>query len=81
MQFDFIENQHEAQAFLYSIGIIVLSLLSVVSFVIAGGGIVFYFFAVLAIGLGFYMAYHLSRAPSQTQAAYRSSKKRSRGSS
>ncbi len=63
MQFAFLENRHEARAFAYSLGVILLSVLAVAAFILFGGGTVFYALAALAIAVGFYMAYHLSRTP------------------
>lgn len=77
MQFDFIENQHEMRAFTFSLGVVVLSVLAVIAFVFFGGStLLFYLFAVLAIALGFYMAWHISKTP--TQAETKSTKKRYR---
>jgi positive regulator of sigma E activity len=69
LDFSFLENKHEAQAFMYSAGVIVLSVIAVVAFIVSGGGILFYVFAVLAVALGFYMAYHISKTPAQAAAA------------
>ncbi len=68
MQFAFIDNKHEMQAFTFSIGVVVLSIIAVVSFALQVMAL-FYAFAVLAIALGFYMAYHLSKAPAQSARA------------
>lgn len=80
MHFAFIENQHEARAFAFSIGVILLSVLAV-AFFILGSVILFYVFAVLAIAVGFYMAYHLSNPPAareEPRAAPRSAPKPAR---
>jgi flagellar basal body-associated protein FliL len=69
LDFSFLENKHEAQAFMYSAGVIVLSVIAVVAFIVSGGGILFYVFAVLAVALGLYMAYHISKTPVQAAAA------------
>ena len=63
MNLDFVENEHEMRAFGFAIGVIVLGGLAVTVFVILGSGIVFYVIALLALILGFYMAYHISRGP------------------
>jgi hypothetical protein len=70
LDFSFLENEHEAQAFMYSAGVIVLSAMAVVAFIVSGGGggALFYTFAVLAVALGLYMAYHLSKTPVQSPA-------------
>jgi uncharacterized membrane protein YfcA len=85
MEFAFIENQHEARAFAFSLGVIILSALAV-AFFVYGNLVLFYLFAILAIGLGFYMAYHLSnppaareeprRAPRPAKASRKGSRKR-----
>ncbi len=63
MQIDFLENDHEKRAFIFSLGVIVLTILAVAAFVLTGGSIIFYFFMVLELILGFYMVYHISNAP------------------
>lgn len=64
------------RAFTFSIGVIVLSGVAVILFVLTGGSWIFYVFALLAIALGFYMAWHISQAPAQTPA--KSTRKKSR---
>ncbi|VVB77076.1 Uncharacterised protein [uncultured archaeon] len=66
MKFAFLENRYEGHAFVFSLGVLALSVLAIVSFVLTGGSILFYAFALLAIALGFYMAYHLSKSPEAT---------------
>jgi uncharacterized membrane protein YfcA len=75
MRFDFIENEHEMRAFTFSVGVVVLSALAVIAFIFSGGSILFYIFAVLAILLGFYMAWHISNTP-QAQAKPRGKRRR-----
>ncbi len=77
LNFDFIENQHEMQAFAYSIGVIVLSIFAVAAFILSGSSIIFYAFAVLAVALGLYMAYHMSKTPA-SHASPSSVKRKSR---
>jgi len=71
----FLENRHEARAFAFSLGILLFSVLAIASFAIFGGGILFYLFALLAIAVGFYMAYHLSKAPAEAEEATPSEKR------
>ena len=71
MQMAFIGNRHEARALAFSLGILIFSVLAIVSFILSGAGIVFYLFALLAIAVGFYMAYHLSKAPAEAAKAKR----------
>jgi disulfide bond formation protein DsbB len=68
MQLAFIESQHERQAFMFAVGIVALSVLAIGSF-LAAVMVLFYVFAALAIALGFYMSYHLSRTPAAPAAA------------
>lgn len=78
MQLDFIQNEHEMRAFTFSVGVVVLSVIAVILFALTGGSVFFYVFALLAIVLGFYMAWHISKPPSQTQAKAGSARKRYR---
>ncbi len=66
LNLDFIENEHEKQAFMFSVGVIGLSVIAVLAFVFSGGSIFFYIFAILAVALGLYMSYHLSKTPEST---------------
>ncbi len=75
MQFDFLENEHEKRAFAFALGVLVLSVIAIVVFAVTGNSIIFYLFAVLAVALGLYMAYHVSNPPKQ-QAAKQPRKKR-----
>jgi uncharacterized membrane protein YfcA len=77
MQLDFIENEHEKRAFMFSVGVVVLSVIAVITFAFTGGSIFFYIFAAIAIIFGFYMAWHISRPYSQPQARARTARKRS----
>jgi uncharacterized membrane protein YfcA len=74
MQFTF-ENQHEARAFALALGVILLGFLAVAVFILSGGGIPFYIFAVLAIAVGFYMAFHMSKAPAAAPEARKAVRK------
>lgn len=74
MQMAFLENRHEARAFAFSLGVLVFSVLAIASFALFGGGVLFYVFAVLAIAVGFYMAWHLSNAPAAASEAKPSDK-------
>lgn len=77
MQLNF-ENQHEARAFALASGVILLGFLAVAAFILFGGGVLFYVFAVFAIAVGFYMAFHLSKAPAPAPVtASRPARKRS----
>ncbi len=51
----------ESQLIFVAIGVVVFSVLAVVSFIMGAGQIVFYIFAILAIALGFYLSYTLSK--------------------
>ena len=42
-----------------ALGVIILSILAIIAFVLSGAGIAFYVLAVIAICLGFYMSYLL----------------------
>ena len=63
MEFDFLENEHEKRAFIFCLAVIVLTILAVSAFVLTGGSLIFYFFIVLELVIGFYMVYHLSQSP------------------
>lgn len=76
LDFDFLENKHEMQAFMFSIGVIVLSVVAVIAFILSGGSVFFYIFAVLAVALGLYMAYHISKTPTQARATPSPSRRR-----
>lgn len=67
LDFSFLENQHEMQAFAFSLGVIVLSIIAIAAFVFSGGSAFFYLFAVLAVALGLYMAYHISKTPARAE--------------
>ncbi|MDE1855461.1 MAG: hypothetical protein KGH57_04055 [Candidatus Micrarchaeota archaeon] len=76
LDFSFLENQHESQAFMFSVGVVVLSILAVIAFVFSGGSLIFYVLAVVAVALGLYMAYHISKTPAQASGAQRRKQKR-----
>lgn len=78
MQIDlsFLENEHESRAFMFSTGVIVLTIIAIIAFAVSGGSIIFYVFAVLAVALGLYMAYHISRSPREPLATARAAKKK-----
>jgi 4-hydroxybenzoate polyprenyltransferase len=69
MQFDFLENEHEKTAFAFSVGVLVLTLLAILAFVFTGGSLIFYLFVALELGLGFYLIYHMSKAPAESKPA------------
>lgn len=70
-------SKHEAQALSYSISMLVLGAAAIVAFALRGAGTLFYALAAVALAVGFYMAYHLSKTPTeaQTTTQRRSSKK------
>ncbi len=76
MQFDFLQNEHEMRAFAFAVGVLALSILAIVAFAVSGSSWVFYVFAVLAIALGLYMAYHVSNPTRQQPAKQAGRKKR-----
>ena len=78
MQFDFMDNEHERRAFMFSIGVIALGVVSIIAYAISGSSIVFYVLAILAIVLGFYMTRHISKTPRAEEATQRPQKKRPR---
>lgn len=65
MQLDFLENEHERRAFAFAVGVLALSIIAIIVFAVTGNSIIFYLFAVLAVVLGLYMAYHVSNPPKQ----------------
>lgn len=78
LDLSFIDNEHERQAFMFSVGVIVLSVIAVLSFVLSGGSFFFYLFAILTVALFLYMVYHVSRKPEaapQTAGRRRSSRR------
>ena len=60
MDLSFAENPQELRAFSFAIGVVVLSIASVVEFVFRGG-IIFYGFAAATIAVFAGLAYSLSR--------------------
>ncbi|MGA3021121.1 MAG: hypothetical protein ABSD68_04200 [Candidatus Micrarchaeales archaeon] len=79
MQFDFLEDKDEMRAFALSVVVIVLTVLAVLALVISGSSIIFYLLVIVAILLGFYMAYLLSKMPAHSQNVSRQARKRTRG--
>lgn len=63
---------------LAAFGMIVLSVAAVVAFVYGGGGAVFYLVTAVAMALGFYMAYRISREPAREKPAPEAPKGRRR---
>lgn len=76
MQFDFLQNEHETRAFTFSVGVVALSIIAIAAFALSGSGVVFYVFAILAILLGLYMAYHVSNPPKAQQSAGRRTRRK-----
>ena len=77
MKFDFMEDEHEMRAFIFSVGVVVFSVLAIIALVLSATEL-FYLLAVLAIALGIYMAYHVSKAPARTQQETKGQRKRAR---
>jgi hypothetical protein len=76
MDFDFLENEHEKHAFAFSVGVIVLTILAIAAFVMTGGSLLFYLFVLLELALGFYLIYHMSKAPETAKPTRRQSAKK-----
>jgi 4-hydroxybenzoate polyprenyltransferase len=80
MQFDFLEDKEEMRAFSLSVAVIVLTILAVFALVVSGGSNwIFYVIVIIAILLGFYLAYILSKTPIHSKSASRQTKRRKRG--
>lgn len=54
-------EEHERISLMAAVGVVVLAIAAFVSFVLTGGSAIFYVFAVLALVVGFYMSYRISR--------------------
>ena len=54
-------SETEKRSLMTAIGVIFLSIVAVVAFVLTGGGALFYAIAVIVIALAFYMAYRISQ--------------------
>ena len=54
-------SEEERRLFTLAVGVVALSVISVIAFALTRGGVVFYVIALIALGLGLYMAYLLSR--------------------
>ncbi len=54
-----INANEDMRPVLVALGVVILSILAIVAFAIAGAGIAFYVLAIIAICLGFYMSYLL----------------------
>jgi len=44
-----------------ALGIVALSIISIGTYIVTGGSTIFYIVAVIAVALGFYINYHLSK--------------------
>lgn len=51
----------ERNSLYLSIGYIILALIAIITFIFSGGSYIFYTVAIIAIAIGFYMSYYISR--------------------
>ncbi|MDE1860322.1 MAG: hypothetical protein KGH72_01245 [Candidatus Micrarchaeota archaeon] len=70
----------ESRLFMLALAVVVASIVAILSFALGLPGIVFYGAAIIAIGLGFYMSYTLSREqrPAEEHAGKPAARKRAR---
>lgn len=64
----------EKQLIMVSLGVVLFSIVAIIVFIIGASQILFYLFALIAIGLGFYLSYTLSQEGKQKDQPNRSKK-------
>ncbi len=62
-----LSPEQEKQLILVAVGVVVCTVLAIIVFIINAGAILFYLFAIIAIILGFYLSYNLSREQPRTE--------------
>ncbi|MGC8662211.1 MAG: hypothetical protein ACP5RT_00270 [Candidatus Micrarchaeia archaeon] len=60
-----MNTNKEKNSVYLSLGVIILIVIAIATFVFAGGGYLFYAIAIVAIIIGFYMSYYISKPEKQ----------------